>query len=85
MSADVLREAAALMRDTYSREEVDDLDEAEFHLAVADWLDTAGADLWAYGPLCECGSGCHECDDAIWQPHVRRALAVARAYIGSTQ
>lgn len=51
-------------------------------LAVADWLDTAGADLWAHGPLCECGSGCLDCDDDLWQPHVRRALAVARAYLG---
>lgn len=51
-------------------------------LAVADWLDAAGADLWAHGPLCECGSGCHACDDDAWQPHVRRALAVARAYLG---
>jgi len=52
-------------------------------LAVADWLDTAGADLWAHGPLCECGSGCLDCDDDMWQPHVRRALAVARAYLGA--
>ena len=51
-------------------------------LAVAGWLDTAGADLWAHGPLCECGSGCLDCDDDLWQPHVRRALAVARAYLG---
>lgn len=51
-------------------------------LVVADWLETAGADLWAHGPLCECGSGCHDCDDSLWQPHVRRALAVARAYLG---
>ena len=52
-------------------------------LAVADWLDTAGADLWAHGPLCECRSGCYECDDIAWQPHVRRALAVADAYLGT--
>ena len=48
-------------------------------LALADWLDTAGADLWAHGPLCECGSGCFDCDDSLWQPHVRRALTVAEA------
>lgn len=81
MSADVLREAAALMREQarnvrrpYAREE-------RVAEAVADWLDTAGADLWAHGPLCECGSGCLDCDDDVWQPHVRRALAVARAYL----
>lgn len=51
-------------------------------LALADWLDTAGADLWAYGPLCECGSGCHECDDSLWEPHVRRALTLARLING---
>lgn len=54
-------------------------------LAVADWLDTAGADLWAHGPLCECGSSCHACDDVAWQPHVRRALAAARAYLGEDE
>lgn len=50
-------------------------------LAVADWLDTAGADLFAHGPLC-CDDGCMECDDVLWMPHVRRAIAVARAYLG---
>lgn len=50
-------------------------------LAVADHLDAAGADLFAYGPL-HCADGCHECDDDIWAPHVRRALAVARAWRG---
>lgn len=55
-----------------------------FLRAVGEWLDTAGADLWAHGPLCDCGSGCHECDDSLWQPHVRRALAVARALLGES-
>jgi hypothetical protein len=50
--------------------------------ALADWLDTAGADLWAHGPLCACGSGCHDCDDDAWQPHARRALDVARLILG---
>ena len=54
-------------------------------LALADWLDTAGADLWAYGPLCECGSGCNDCDDSLWEPHVRRALAVARLINGGAE
>lgn len=48
--------------------------------AMSDWLHTAGADLWAHGPLCECGTGCDACDDNLWEPHVRAALAVARAY-----
>lgn len=46
-------------------------------LAVADWLHTAGADLWAHGPLCECGTGCDACDDNLWEPHARAALALA--------
>ena len=49
-------------------------------LAVADWLAAAGADLWAHG--LHCADGCMECDDDLWAPHVRRALAVARAYLG---
>lgn len=54
-----------------------------FHRAVADSLDTAGADLWAHGPLCcEGEHGCNECDGILWMQHVRRALAVARAYRG---
>jgi hypothetical protein len=53
-------------------------------LALADWLDTAGADLWAHGPLCECGSGCNDCDDSLWEPHVRRALTLARLINGGT-
>lgn len=45
--------------------------------ALADWFEAAAGDLWAYGPLCGCGSGCAACDDSIWQPHVRSALALA--------
>ena len=51
-------------------------------LLVADWLDTAGADLWAHGPLC-CTGGCEDCDDVPWAPHVRRALALAHACLTS--
>lgn len=69
----ILRRAAALMRE--------DAD-TRWH-AVANWLDTAGADLWAYGPLC-CDDGCMECDDDLWRPHVRRAFAVARVYLGES-
>lgn len=50
-------------------------------LPLAAWLDTAGADLWAHGPL-HCADGCMECDDDLWMPHARAALAVARAYLG---
>ena len=53
-------------------------------LAVAGWLDTAGADIWAHGPLCECGTSCDACDDNPWEPHARAALAVARAYLGES-
>ena len=49
-------------------------------LALADWLVTAGADLWAHGPL-HCDAGCHDCDDDLWMPHVRAALDVARAIL----
>ncbi len=122
MSAEVLREAASLMRRRAERvspgrygftskwttpttmltrivrkgrvvaeargsESLYDLDHLSYWhpavtLAVADLLDTAGADLWAHGPLC-CDDGCMDCDDDMWMPHVRRALAVARAYLGS--
>jgi hypothetical protein len=47
-------------------------------LGVANWLTTAAADLWAHGPLC-CPTGCMECADALWMPHVRDALTVADA------
>lgn len=49
--------------------------------ALAAWLRTAGADLWAHGPL-HCAEGCVECDDDLWMPHVRRAIAVADAILG---
>lgn len=52
-------------------------------LAVADWLNTAAADLWAHGPL-HCADGCIECDDDLWAPHVRAALNLARTYLGRT-
>ncbi|NUS57063.1 MAG: hypothetical protein HOV66_19735 [Streptomycetaceae bacterium] len=45
-------------------------------LAVANWLRTAAMDLWAHGPLC-CADGCEACDDELWMPHVRCALALA--------
>jgi hypothetical protein len=53
-------------------------------LALADWLDTAGADIWAHGPLCECGTGCDACDDNLWEPHARAALVVARLILGES-
>lgn len=52
-------------------------------LAVAAWLQQAAMDLWAHGPLCpSCKDGCDECDDALWMPHVRKALDLAEAYLG---
>lgn len=53
-------------------------------LAVADVLHQAAMDLWAHGPLCICTTGCDACDDNLWEPHVRNALALARAYLGET-
>ena len=46
-------------------------------LAVADMLRQAAMDVWAHGPLCECGTGCDACDDNLWEPHARAALALA--------
>lgn len=69
--------------ETYTDQEAQQI--ASWHpavaLLVADWLDTAGADLWAHGPLC-CTDGCDNCDDDAWAPHVRRAVDLARAYLG---
>lgn len=83
MSAETitLRAAAALMRQGSSETPGY---EDRFMLAVADWLTTAGADLWAHGlpDGCETCGGCDECDDLLHAPHVRNALAVARAYLG---
>jgi hypothetical protein len=76
MSVEILRQAARVARDEW---------EGEIHRAVAAWLDTAGADLWAHGPMCACDDGCGDCDDIAWMPHVRRALVVARAYLGSEE
>lgn len=86
MSAARLREAASGLREEWGGPNPMGTAwhrERDLHLAVADWLDTAGADLWAHGPLCGCARGCHDCDDDMWQPHVRRALAVADAYLGT--
>lgn len=52
-------------------------------IALADWLDAAGADLWAHGPLCSCAGGCPACDDSLWQPHARRALHLADLILGT--
>lgn len=81
--AEYLRETAALMRE---RAEASTLGPRPptFLFAVADSLITAAADIWAHGPLCECSFGCDACDDALWEPHARRALATARAYRGES-
>ena len=52
-------------------------------LAVADSLDDAAADLWAHGlpDGCTTCGGCDDCDDLLYAVHVRRALAVARAFL----
>ena len=50
-------------------------------LALADWLDVAGADEWAHGP--HCLTPCYDCDDDPRAPHIRSALAVADAILGS--
>jgi hypothetical protein len=82
MSADLLRRAASEIREHYSAESMGMPTSDPFMYAVADWLTVAGADIWAHGPLCECGTGCDACDDNLWEPHARAALTVARAYLG---
>lgn len=44
-------------------------------LALADWLDTAGADEWAHGPTC--AEPCGDCDDDLAAPHIRAAIQIA--------
>lgn len=49
--------------------------------ALAAWLRQAGMDEWAHGrPDC-CTDGCDQCDDDLLAPHLRKALAVARAIL----
>lgn len=81
MSVQTLRAAATELRATVHGGGL--VSDPDFKLAVADWLDTAGADLWAHGPLCICGTGCDACDDNLWEPHARAALAVAGAVLGN--
>lgn len=51
---------------------------------IADWLDQAARDMWAHGfPDC-CTDGCDECDDYLLGPHLRYALAFAKAYLTAT-
>lgn len=52
--------------------------------AVADMLERSAIDLWAHGPLCDCDDDCDRCDDALWMPHARAALRLARTYLGET-
>lgn len=70
-----LRETAAAMR----REHGPDHERHAMWAAMADWIDLAGSDEWAFGPL-HCADGCDVCDDDLWAHHVRAAHAVAAAY-----
>jgi hypothetical protein len=79
VSVHILRQTAALMLEQHGP----DHPRHEMWAAMAAWVRWAGADLWAHGPLpCDCAKGCDECDDLLWAPHVRHALAVASAYRG---
>ena len=69
--AERLRAAATLLREEPA---------SPLALALADWLDTAGADEWAHGP--HCLTPCDDCDDDPRAPHIRSALAVADAVMG---
>jgi hypothetical protein len=79
VSVDLLRRAAANIR-----EDAKACGDGPTDLlpAIADWLDLSASDVWAWGPMCECGTGCDACDDAEWETHARQALTVARAYLG---
>lgn len=52
-------------------------------IILADWIRVSAMDLWAHGPLCECGSVCDECDDSLWERHTRQALIYAKFYLDS--
>lgn len=80
---EILRRASALIRERFEREDVDDLNEAEFHLAVADLLDEAADAFDSYmakqaDPLRKF--------NGVWlaeaQRKHERALTVARKYLG---
>lgn len=79
MSVEVLRRAAALMREDYA--DVRDADE-HFVLAVADWLDAAYAD-WHYSERSLSAMSVRAMSGGDNLPDVM-ALAVARAYIGES-
>ena len=51
--------------------------------AVAEFLTRAGEDIWAHGPLCECGDSCDVCDDSLWEPYARTALVIAEGIVGT--
>lgn len=82
MSADLLRQAATILRertrceDCHNSQRYDD--------ALADWLDTAGADFFAWGNAHHDPDHepCDYCDDDPRAEHLRRALAVARLIVG---
>lgn len=78
----VIRQAATRMRAFADQSPA--ISQTDAQRAVADWLDAAGADLWAHGPLC-CEDGCMECDDDPRAPHLRHALRVARLYLEGTR
>ena len=78
MSVQELRKAARTLRD----KPLETILSPDAVTALADWLDTAGADEWAHGPHCQIE--CDDCDDDPRAPHVRRALHIARLINGST-
>lgn len=79
MSAAELRQAAGTLRAS-SRIIVMSPDLA---LALAKWLDTAGADEWAHGP--HCTVACDDCDDDPRAPHIRAALVLASLINGGAR
>lgn len=81
MSAELLRRAANQARREADLMETSSRD-AQRHRAIADWLDLSASDAWAWGPMCPCGDVCDDCDDNSWEHHARKALVVARAYLG---
>lgn len=80
--ADTLETLAPHMVDAFDGDDQGCSRDAQRHRAVADWLDLSASDAWAWGPMCPCGDVCDDCDDNSWEHHARKALAVARLFLG---
>ena len=79
MSVDQFRRAAKMLRDPIR------CNTNAHDVALADWLDEAGADYFAYGDAEHHDpdhEACDDCDDDPRAPHLRHAARVARIILG---